>query len=202
MEVKRNVIREAFLLDAYQFLRTPDQPNSYMTATETLQRAKEKGALVSPIVGRIQSELLCPVIERELDACMEAGVLPPMPNMLREAMEVGEYNIRFESDVTRMMKAGEGVGIDMMIQQAVQLANMGQQDVLDILDGQKIMERIQEIGGAPEDVVRSAEEVQAIQTQRAQAEMQQAQTEQMPAMASATKDLAMAEQIQSEIGAI
>ena len=46
-----------------------------MTATEVLERAREKGALLAPTMGRQQSEALGPMIEREIDILVECGLM-------------------------------------------------------------------------------------------------------------------------------
>src|SRR5690606_36917795 len=58
-QAKRNVIREAFYVDQLQLVNSPQ-----MTATEVMARTDEKLRLMAPMIGRIQSELLGPIIER------------------------------------------------------------------------------------------------------------------------------------------
>jgi hypothetical protein len=77
----RAIINDSFLVTLFQILI--DSPQ--MTATEVLQRAQEKGALLSPTMGRQQSEFLGPTIERELDVLAQQGMIPPMPAILQQA---------------------------------------------------------------------------------------------------------------------
>jgi hypothetical protein len=52
MDQRRNMINEAFFITLFQILvETPR-----MTATEVIQRAQEKSSLLSPIMGRQQTE--------------------------------------------------------------------------------------------------------------------------------------------------
>ena len=54
LDDERAVINDAFLVTLFQILvQTPQ-----MTATEVIERAREKGALLSPTMGRFQSEAL------------------------------------------------------------------------------------------------------------------------------------------------
>ena len=74
MEQKRNAIDDAFLVTLFQILvETPR-----MTATEALIRSQEKGMLLTPTMGRQESEALGPLIEREIELLMTNGQLPPM----------------------------------------------------------------------------------------------------------------------------
>lgn len=194
MEVKRNTIREAFLVNTFQILvQTPR-----MTATEAMMRAQEKGALLGPIMGRLQTELLGPIIQAELEIASSAGLLPDPPAAAVAALAGGQYEFTYDSPLSRMQKSEQLVGVDMLIQQAVALANIGQQGALDSIDGNAVMRVTQEIGGAPFSTVRTAEQVAAIAQQRAAQEQQAQQVEQGSQMAGAVKDLAQAEKFQGE----
>jgi len=67
-------IREAFFIDQLQLNEGPQ-----MTATEVLQRTEEKLRLMGPLLGRIQSELLGPLIKRVYGLLMRHGNKMPMP---------------------------------------------------------------------------------------------------------------------------
>ena len=101
----RTVINDAFLVTLFQVLVEGPQ----MTATEVLQRAQEKGALLGPIVGRLQTEMLGPMIERELDVLNAAGMLDDMPDALMASG--GDIEIEYDSPITRAMKAEENIGL-------------------------------------------------------------------------------------------
>lgn len=194
MEVKRQVIKDAFLVSLFQILtQTPR-----MTATEAMMRAQEKGALMGPIMGRIQSELLSPIVEREIDILMDIGAIGEPPSLLAEALAEGDYDITFESPLSRMQRAEAMVGIDMVIQQAVQLANAGQQDVLQSLDGHEIMRITADGGGAPVSIIKPREQFEAEQQASQEAAAAQMQSESAPQMAMAMKNLAHAEKLQKE----
>ncbi len=101
----RDMINKAFLVPLFSILTdTPDR----MTATEVLERAKEKGVLLSPAAGRIEGECLGPVIERELDLAMQRRHIPPMPPELLEAE--GEYRITYDNPLTRAARSERSIG--------------------------------------------------------------------------------------------
>lgn len=83
----RNRIRIGFYNDQLMF-----QNGVQMTATEVLQRTEEKMRLMAPILGRIQSELLGPLVERAFGLLRRANVLPPEP----EGLE-GKIQVRYAS---------------------------------------------------------------------------------------------------------
>ena len=58
-EQRRGAIRDAFYVNQLMM-----QSGTQMTATEVLQRTEEKMRLLGPVLGRLQSELLQPLITR------------------------------------------------------------------------------------------------------------------------------------------
>lgn len=105
MNMERKDIDDIFLVTLFQILTD----NPQMTATEVIERVREKGALLAPTAGRQQSECLGVLIERELDLLNEQGMLPPMPPELLEAR--GEYKVEYEGPLARMQKAEDVAGL-------------------------------------------------------------------------------------------
>lgn len=102
MQRKQDNIESLFLVKLFDILA---QNRVEMTATEVLERNKEKGQLITPVVGRQQSELLGPMIDREMNLLQRQGVLPPIPQALIEAG--GELDIEYDSLATRMQQSDE-----------------------------------------------------------------------------------------------
>lgn len=157
MDDERLVINDAFLVTLFQIL--VDTPQ--MTATEVLERAREKGALLSPTMGRQQSEFLGPMIARELDVLMRQSLLPPLPGVLIEAQ--GEYKIEYDSPLSRAQRAEEAAGISRLMQVAVEVAaNTQNPEPLDHFNWDVIIPEMADIQGVPERWMRSMDEVQAL----------------------------------------
>jgi hypothetical protein len=121
MEMEKEEIKAAFLTDLFQIL--VDSP-SRMTTVEVMERAKEKGILMSPTMGRQESEFLGPMIEREMDLAMMQGILPPLPPELQEAG--GEYKIVYNSPLARAQKAEQAAGTMRTVQWASEVSQMTQ----------------------------------------------------------------------------
>ena len=163
MEQRRRVINDAFLVTLFQILvETPS-----MTATEVLQRAQEKGALLAPTVGRQQSETLGPLIEREVAILDEQGVLPPAAQILIEAQ--GEYEIEYVSPLSRAMKAEEGIGI-LRTLEMVQPIAANDPSVMDNFDFDEITRTLADTNGAPRNILRRQEDIESMRQQRNQAQ--------------------------------
>jgi len=185
MDQRRAAIDDAFLVTLFQILvETPR-----MTATEALIRAQEKGMLLTPTMGRQQSEALGPLIERELSLLAEHRVLPPMPQALREAN--GEYEIVYDSPMSRMQRAEELVGVQRTMELLAPFAQL-RPEVLDVFDDDKLARLTAEVSGVPTPVLRSPEAVRQLRAERAQAAQDQQMVESAQPIAGAMKDVAQA----------
>ena len=77
-------VREIFFVDQLQLNEGPE-----MTATEVIQRTEEKMRLMGPVVGRTQTELLGPMLQRVFGLLYRAGKLPPPPpHMLQRGFKL------------------------------------------------------------------------------------------------------------------
>lgn len=74
MQDLRNRILSTFFVDQLQMVGDAD-----MTATEVMQRTQERMRLLGPILGRMESELLGPIISRVFGILLRAGQLPEQP---------------------------------------------------------------------------------------------------------------------------
>lgn len=182
MDMERVVINDAFLVTLFQIL--VDTPA--MTATEVLERAREKGALLSPTMGRQQSELLGPLIERELDLLLSQGKMPPMPQALIEAE--GEFDIIYDSPLSRSQRAEEAAGWLRTFESAGAFANLtGDPAALDHFNLDVIIPELSKINAVPASWMRDLSAVAEVRDARAQqAQIQQA-VEAAPAAAGLVK---------------
>jgi hypothetical protein len=188
MEQRRAAIDDAFLVSLFQILvETPR-----MTATEALIRAQEKGMLLAPTMGRQQSECLGPQIEREIDLLMFHRILPSMPPELVEAG--GEYEIVYDSPMSRMQRAEELVGVQRTMELLAPFAQIDP-SVLDVFDRDALARLTAEVSGVPTPVLRSQEAVDAIRQQRAQQEQEAMAIQAAQPIAGAMKDAAQANQL-------
>jgi len=182
MDMERQVINDAFLVSLFQIL--VDTPA--MTATEVLERAREKGALLSPTMGRQQSEMLGPMIERELDLLGEQNLLPPMPQALIEAE--GEFDIVYDSPLTRSQRAEEAAGWTRTMQIAAEHASItGDMSGLDHFNMDVIIPELASINAVPASWMSSGDEVQGKRDARAQQQQTQQMIDAAPAAAGLMK---------------
>jgi hypothetical protein len=189
MDDERFAINEAFLVTLFQIL--VDTPQ--MTATEVIERSREKGALLSPTMGRQQSEALGPQIERELDLLSRQRLLPPIPPALKEAG--GDYQIEYDSPLSRSQKAEEAAGLMRTAEFATQVAaNTQNPEPLDHFNWDIIMPELADMNAVPTRWLRSKEDVEAIREGRNQQVDQQNLVNALPGAAAMTKAIATTQQ--------
>lgn len=182
-ERRRRTINDAFLVTLFQILA--DSPQ--MTATEVFERAREKGALLAPTVGRQQSEALGPMIERELGILARAGALPPLPQELQEA--AGEFEIEYVSPMSRAMRAEEAVGILRTLESVQQIATVDP-SVMEIFDGEAIARSLADINGVPRRMIKGEETLAQQRAERARQQQLANLSQAVPQISGAVGELA------------
>ncbi|HKZ73531.1 MAG TPA: portal protein [Steroidobacteraceae bacterium] len=185
MERKRQTIHDALLVSLFQIL----VENPGMTATEVLHRAQEKGMLLAPSVGRQQSEMLGPMIEREVAILFRNGLLPPIPQALLEAD--GEYKIEYESPATRYQRSEEVLAFQRSIEAWAPLLQVNP-SLLENVDMDQGFRETLEINGVPAKWIKSREDVDRAREAQAEVAEQEAAAEQAPGAADTIKKLAEA----------
>lgn len=191
IESQQRVINDAFLVTLFQIL--VDAPT--MTATEAMLRAQEKGALLAPTMGRQQSEMLGPLIERELDILARAGVLPEMPQELVELG--GDVEVEYVSPLNRAQRAEDGVAILRTFEAVAPLAQVDPR-VMQAFDLAMAARELAQINGVPAKILRSEEQIADMEEEQAM-QMEAAQLLQAaPIAAQTAKTMAETQQIASQ----
>ena len=167
-EQRRDSIRNAFYVNQLQMQNGPQ-----MTATEVIQRNEEKMRLLGPVLGRLQSELLKPLIDRAFALILRKNLFPPAPEFLSGQ----DIEIEYVSPLAKAQKSTELQSIMRGIEILGSLANVA--PVFDHVDMDKLVKHLMDVVGVPQKVLKPSSEVQA---ERQAAQEQQAQQEQMQQM--------------------
>ena len=179
-EQRRAAIRQAFYVDQLIMGQGPQ-----MTATEVIQRTEEKMRLLGPVLGRLQAEMLQPLINRCWNIMLKAKQLPAAPEGLTDV------EIEYVSPLAKAQKQSEVQGIVRMIEMMQPLAGIDP-SVLDHLDTDGLAKHVIKVLGMPASVVRGEREIDDIRENRQQQQQQQQQMEQMAQMAQAAGQAAPA----------
>jgi len=185
MDDDRNDIKDAMYTSLFQILvENPEQ-----TATEVMERAKEKGMLIAPLFGR-QESYLSRVITREYDILENQGAFGPMPLILRQAHARGQgsFSIRFESPLAKMRRADEASGFMRMLGEAVQVYQSTQDpSALFHFDMDVAIPELAEIHGVPARWMKSLDEVNKLRANMQAQQQQQAAIQAGPSIAAVMK---------------
>lgn len=186
LETSRGAINDAFLVTLFQIL--VDSPDR-MTATEVLERMREKGVLLAPAMGRQETELLGPCIERELDILGRGGYLPDMPGELIEAG--GEYRTQYDNPLSRAQRAQQATGFTNWVAAVTPIAQVpGGEKIMAMVDIPAAARGLAQVLGVPEGWMKSEDQAAADDAAAAEAAQVQQLVDAVPAAAGAALDLA------------
>jgi len=182
LEQRRQSIRASFYVDQ---LILGNSPN--MTATEVIQKTEEKMRLLAPSLGRLQSELLHPLINRIFALLSRSKSFEAPP----EFMQNGNVDIEYVSPLAKAQRSGEVQSAMQLFQFLQPLLNIDP-SVVDYLDVDGLAQHIIKVTNVPATVVRGTDEVNSLREQRAAQEQQQAQMAETMQLAEAAKNTAPA----------
>lgn len=162
-------IREAFYVDMFLIISGND--NTQMTATEVAERREEKMMMLGPVVERLQSELLNPLIDLTFDYMAQAGRLPPVPEELFEQ----DYKVELVGMMAQSQQAIEANAVARLIGGTLEVAR-AKPEILDKIDLDALVDVQAHAYGVSPSIVRPTNEANKLRSQRAQAQqaMQQA----------------------------
>ncbi|MDR3418686.1 MAG: portal protein [Nevskia sp.] len=175
------------------WMNLPQQPN--MTATEVLQRRDEMLRLMGPMIARVQSELLGPVIARTFAVMARNGLLPPLPDSLKSKDgKTEDYQVEYLSPLALAQRSSDAEQVQRWLGTMQPLIQADPQ-VLDKVDADAVAEFLAERNGVPARLMRDAASLTAYRQKRQQAADQQQQAASLQALATAAQRGAGAAQI-------
>lgn len=176
---ERQDIVEAFY--AHLFEKLMEDPN--LTATQVVNMVADRAALLSPLMGRLQTEDTGPTIERELSLLVEMGELPELPPELIEAK--GEYSITYTSPQAKAERAEEVAGFQRAVEFAMGVASATQDPTpLKRFNFDKAIPDIARIQGVSSEWLKDDDEMAEAENAQAEAAQAQQLTDAAPALAS------------------
>lgn len=184
LEGEQHDVEDSFFVTLFQILtETPE-----MTATEVLERVAEKAALLSPTMGRLQTEFMGPLIEREIAVFNELGWLPDMPPELVEAN--GEYEVQYTSPMAKGMYAEEISGFVRAVEFALGIVEATQDPShLDHFDFDTAIPEMADKTAVPTRWMLSPDKLAEKRDQRGQQQDTQQLIDAAPAITGAVKTL-------------
>jgi hypothetical protein len=188
IEMWRQQVRNAYFAPLLQFFEDPR-----MTATQVIELSNQIQRLMAPMLGRLQSELLRPLVERVFNLLSRTGEFLSPP----EVLQGQPLDIEYVSPIMRSQRASEVRSVVDVWTLAGQMAQIDP-TVLDNLSADRSIRLIHEANGAPASILRDPEDVEALRQAKAEQIQAQEMMSQIQQGTQAVKNLApFAEQPQA-----
>ena len=174
----RKAIEENFFVDFWLMLQRSGAQK--MTATEVMERQAEKAAVMGTLIGRIESDLLDPVIQFVFAMAVKANRIPPPPPALliwmqRNGKTKGTLKIEYIGPLAQAQrKFYLTQGIKAALAAVIPYAQV-RPEILDNFNWDAVAREIAEAEGMPARLITDPEIVKAIRDARMQAQQAAAQ---------------------------
>ena len=140
--------------------------------------------ILGPVLGRLQSELLSPLIIRIFNIMLRRGLFQQAPDILKDQ----ELNIEYVSPMALAQRSQE---LQSIMRGLELFGSMAQtMPVMDYIDENGFIKQIINILGLPAAMIKSDAEVQQIRQERAAEQQQQMEMQQQLAESQMAKNAA------------
>tara|TARA_Y100000004_G_scaffold136481_1_gene154583 strand:+ start:8123 stop:9739 length:1617 start_codon:yes stop_codon:yes gene_type:complete len=160
---RRKAIQSAFYVDQLILGGGPQ-----MTATEVVQRTEEKMRILGPVLGRLQAELLQPLINRCFAIMAKKKLFQPAPESLGQR----DIEIEYVSPLAKAQRASDVQSLLRMVELSQPLAQIDPA-VMDYIDMDGLAKHLIKVLSIPAVAIRSDEEVEGLRQERMQQQEQQ-----------------------------
>ena len=137
--------------------------------------------LLGPVLGRLQSEMLQPLITRCFNLLAKQKIFEPAP----EYLQTGNIDIEYVSPLAKAQRQGELESVNRAMEALTAVANsVGSiapdvaPSIFDYLDTDGLVQFVIKTLGVPAAVIRSEGDVRRMREQREQAQAQQQEMQQ------------------------
>jgi len=178
-------VEQAFFIDQLH-LREADR----MTTVEVMQRREEYLRVLGPILGRLDDELLRPIVKRTFGIMWRKKLFTPPPQQLSDR----ELRVEYVSQIAKAQKATEA---DTFLRVVQSIGPMVELDpgLMQNFDGDKLIRHNARIFGLPEEVMRDEGKLAQMREQQAKQQQAMMQSEMNKNNADAAKSQAEAENV-------
>ena len=177
LERLQEQIRSAFYQDQLELKDSPA-----MTATEVNARMEMIQRLIGPTFGRLQSDILDPLVQRSFNIMYRAGQLPDLP----EGLEISQMDIEYTGPLPRAQRMETAQAIDRWVMGITERAEVFP-EAMDLIDMDRAELYKARLMGVPAVAMRSKEEIEQIRKDRAEQQAKQTAIAQAGAAGEAAK---------------
>lgn len=184
-------IQRGFYADLFAMMINSDRRQ--MTATEVAERHEEKLTLLGPVLQRLNTEFLDPLITDVFNMAFAAGRLPPPPAELQGV----DVDVKYVSLLAQAQEAVAASAIERTFSFAGNLVAVFP-TITDNIDADIAFRAYGETLGISPDIIRDDDQVKEMRAERQAAQQQQAQMEQTMASAQIAQTGAQAAKVLSQ----
>jgi len=145
-----------------------------MSATEAQIRYEQMQRLLGPTLGRLQNDLLIPIISRAFKLLAREGQLPDPPQEVIDAN--AEFDIEFVGPLARAQKTDRATSTERFVAFGANLAQVNPA-ALDNIDFDDAIRSVGRDLAVPPSAIRDAKEVEKVRTERNERERAMADAE-------------------------
>lgn len=175
-------IQRGFYADLFAMMINSDRRN--ITATEIVEKQSEKLVLLGPVLQRLNTELLDPLLDDVFNFSLEAGLLPEPPEELQEV----ELRVEYISLLAQAQQAVAASALERTLGFVGNLAGIYPQ-AADVINPDEAVRQYAEILGNSPDLVNDSASVAEKRAADAEAAQAQMAAQSVPAAAGAAKVL-------------
>jgi hypothetical protein len=189
----QNTVRNIFFNDVIEIA----EKKAEMREVEVLAKQEERmRAMMVPLI-RMYDQLAEPVLRRVVEHLIDKEAVPAIPESFNSiSKRYGKlYTLRFNSAMARAFSMLELSNMNRVLQQMVLPLAQFSPDVLDVVHPLRYVNAVFNLSGINPDFMRTEEEFNALQTQKAEAEAQAQQAQSLRDGGAGVKDLAQAQKL-------
>jgi len=184
--ITKRQIKECFFTDLFLML-TQASPRD-RTAREVIELHEEKLLTLGPILTKLQSELLIPLIDRTFDIMIEVGLMPEPP----EVIEGLDLKVEFISTLAQAQKMVGTTSIEQTLGFVGQVLAINP-NAVDKFDCDEAIDQYSDMTGIHPSIIRDKEAVKKLRDDRAKLQQAQQQAESMGNIVQGSKALSETE---------
>lgn len=163
----RNMVRSAFHEDELQLRESPQ-----MSATEAQIRYELMNRVLGPTMGRIQNNMLDPMLMRHFMSCLRNNRFPKMPDVVIQAK--AQFKIHYSGPLVRAQKQDEVATMERFLGQVGAAAKVFP-TVMNVIDPVEWAREVADRLGIPAKILRSPSEVEKLTKEQQQLQAKMAQ---------------------------
>lgn len=184
---RQQQLQSIFYVNIFQMIAS--SAGDQRTATEVAALQQEKSMMLGPVLERLHSEMLDPLVATAFGYMVEDNLLPPPP----ESLQGQQLSVEYISVLAEAQRNADAQGIARTIQEIGMIAQL-KPDVLDKLDADAAVDKLSSMNGVPPSMIVAGKNLALIRQQRAQAQQQAAMQQQAMDQSQTLKNVADATQ--------